>query len=202
MTKKTGKGKTGKNNKVKFNSRVTVHKIEPSNSGDFENHIKGMNGTILYHHPQCIHCVMLRPKWDKMINKLKQKNVNCKILEINAEALNKIQGPLGKVDGFPRIINVNNGIEKDVFDDSREVENMLQFVLKNLKGNHNLPFNYNLTKNQKIIKVVHPNNLKHVRQGKLSQQVKNEYNKTNKINKINKKNKFNKKNKKGKTRKT
>uniref|UniRef100_A0A6C0EVG8 Thioredoxin domain-containing protein n=1 Tax=viral metagenome TaxID=1070528 RepID=A0A6C0EVG8_9ZZZZ len=195
MTKKTGKTrKTGNKKKVKFNSRVTVHKIEPSNSSDFEEHIKGMNGTILYHHPQCIHCVMLRPKWNQMIQKLKQQNVNCRIMEINADALNKIHGPLGKVDGFPKIINVTNGIEKDVFNDTREVENMLQFVLKNLKGEHNLPYDYNLNEKNRIVKLKTKQNIQNMRN-----KLNNTYRLKHKIHKGKTgKNKKNKKNRKTK----
>jgi len=179
--------KTGKNKHAKFSSRVTVHKIEPSNSNEFEKQVNGMNGTILYHHPQCIHCVMLRPKWNQMIDQLKKKNVNCRILEINADALNNVHHPLGKVDGFPRIINVSNGVEKDVFNDTREVSNMLQFVLKNLKGKQsNLPYDYNLNERNRIIKLTDTNNIKRARKGNTR--------KTRKINKQNKKQ--NKKNRK------
>ena len=69
--------KNTKNKKVAFNSRVTVHKIEPHNASDFNEKIKGMNGPILFHSPACIHCITLRPMWTKMIKELKNKyNLN------------------------------------------------------------------------------------------------------------------------------
>jgi len=152
-----------KNKKVHFNSHVTVDKIEPRNASEFSEKIKGMNGPILFHSPTCIHCITLRPLWTKMIEQLKQKNVNCRILEVNAEALPMIKNPF-PVDGFPKIINVQNGVEKDVFTDERNVENMLQFVLKHLKGkNNNLEYDYNLNKKGHIFKVVDPNNIKRIR---------------------------------------
>ena len=160
-TKKNTKNK--KNKMVHFNSRVTVHKIEPHNASEFNEKIKGMNGPILFHSPTCIHCITLRPLWTKMIQELKHKNINCRVLEVNAEALPMINNPF-KVDGFPKIINLQNGVEKDVFSDERNVDNMLQFVLKHFKGkNNNLEYDYNLNKKGKIFKVTDPNNIKRVR---------------------------------------
>lgn len=152
-----------KNKKVTFNSRVTVHKIEPGNAAEFNEKIKGMNGPILFHSPTCIHCITLRPLWTKMIQELKNKNVNCRVLEVNAEALPMINNPF-KVDGFPKIINLENGVQKDVFTQERNVNNMLDFVLKHLKGkNNNLNYNYNLNKKGRMIKITDPNNIKRVR---------------------------------------
>jgi len=88
-------------------------------------------------------------------------------LEVNAESLSNIHHPLGNVDSFPRIINVENGIEKDVFSDERNVENMLNFVLSNLKGNKNinLPYDYNLNEKNNIKRINDINNIIRVRRG-------------------------------------
>jgi thioredoxin-like negative regulator of GroEL len=159
MARNTKKNKSGR-----FNSRVTVHKIEPNNASQFEQKINNMSGPVLFHHPECIHCVMMRPMWIKVIKRLNNKNVSCQILEVNAQALPMINHPLGKVDGFPRLINVENGVEKDVFSDERNVDNMLEFVMKHLKGNaSNLKYNYNLNKKGNLIKLTDPNNVKRVR---------------------------------------
>jgi thioredoxin-like negative regulator of GroEL len=160
MARNTKKNKT----KGKFTSRVTVHKIEPNNASQFEQKINNMSGPVLFHHPECIHCVMMRPMWIKVIKKLNNKNIQCQILEVNAQALPMIHHPLGKVDGFPRLINVENGVEKDVFSDERNVENMLEFVMKHLKGKgNNLKYNYNLNKKGNLIKLTDANNIKRVR---------------------------------------
>ena len=161
MTRKT---KNKKTQKVHFNSRVSVHKIERNNASQFDEKINNMSGPVLFHHPGCIHCVMMRPKWNQMIKELNNKHVNCKILEVNAEALPMIQHPLGKVEGFPRLINVVNGVEKNVFTDERNVNNMLQFVLKHLKEkNNNLAYDYNLNEKENLVKLTDPNNIKRVR---------------------------------------
>jgi thioredoxin-like negative regulator of GroEL len=175
MARNTKKNKT----KGRFNSHVTVHKIEPNNASQFDEKINNMSGPVLFHHPECIHCVMMRPMWIKVIKRLNNKNVNCQILEVNAQALPMINHPLGKVDGFPRLINVENGVEKDVFSDERNVDNMLEFVMKHLKSNvNNLKYNYNLNKKGNLIKLTDPNNVKRVRNGK-----KNSKRKTRKIKK-------------------
>ena len=157
-----GKTKKTKTEKVKFNSRVTVHKIEKNNANEFENRIKGMNGTILFHHPGCIHCVMLRPKWNQMIKQLKNKKVHYQVLEVNADALPLIHHPLVKVEGFPYIVNVQNGQRSDVFSEERNVANMLKFVINNLKGKE-LNYDYNLNKKNHLVKVTNSNNLKRLR---------------------------------------
>jgi hypothetical protein len=83
-------------------------------------------------------------------------------LEVNAEALPMIQHPLGKVDGFPRIVNVQNGVEHDVFGDERNVANMLNFVINNLKGKK-LSYDYNLNEKNNLVKITNQNNLKKLR---------------------------------------
>ena len=174
-------GKTKKTEKK--NSRVIVDKIEKHNASEFEDKVKGMNGTILFHHPGCIHCVMLRPKWNQMIQKLKNKNVQCRVLEVNADALSLIHHPLARVDGFPKIINVKNGVQHDVFGDEREVMNMLNFVINNLKGKQ-LAYDYNLNEKNNLVKITNQNNLKKLRGQNKNKNKNNNKNKTNKTKKI------------------
>ena len=158
---KTRNTRTKKMKGMKGN--IVVHKIEQNNASDFEEKVKNMTGPVLFHHPGCIHCVMMRPKWVQVIKKLNNKKVNCQIIEVNADALPMIHHPLGKVDGFPRLINVENGVEKNVFMEERNVENMLKFVINNLKDKSNLPYDYNLNKKGHIIKLTDQNNIKRVR---------------------------------------
>jgi thiol-disulfide isomerase/thioredoxin len=176
MTKK----RNTRTKKMKGKGNIVVHKIEQNNASEFEEKVKNMTGPILFHHPGCIHCVMMRPKWIQVIKKLNNKNINCQIVEVNADALPMIHHPLGKVDGFPRLINVQNGVEKDVFMEERNVENMLKFVINNLKGNKNLPYDYNLNKKGDIIKLTDQNNIKRVRKN-------DKYGKNRKTNKTKKK---------------
>jgi thioredoxin-like negative regulator of GroEL len=166
MTRNTRKNtkKNAKKNKVHFESRVTVHKIEPSNASKFQEELNNMNGPVLVHSPSCIHCIQLRPKWNQMIKELNNRKVNCKILEINADVLHLTKNSLAeRIHAVPTIINMEKGKENDIFSDEKNVNNMLQFVLKHLKGNENLPYNYNLNKKGNIKKITNPNNVKKLR---------------------------------------
>lgn len=172
----TRKVKTNKMNKMKnmnktkhvhFNSRVTVRKIEPNNASQLQNELDNMSGPVLIHSPNCIHCIELRPKWEQVIKELNNRKIVCKVLEVNANALGMSNNSLEKRMnglGVPTIINMESGKENAIFSDERNVENMLQFVLKHLKGkNNNLSYNYNLNEKGNIIKLTDPNNIKRVR---------------------------------------
>jgi hypothetical protein len=113
-----------------------------------------------------MHCVELRPKWEQVIKELNNRQVNCKILEVNAEVLDITNHPLGKqFQAVPAIINMEKGKTNAMFSDERNVENMLQFVLKHLKDNKNvnLPYNYNLNKKGNLKKITNANNIKKLR---------------------------------------
>lgn len=116
--------------------KIIVHKIDSNNPEDFKKNLNSMNGTILFHHPGCIHCVMLRPKWEKMKKQLHNKQVQGMILEVDADALDKINDPSAKPVGLPHIANVINGKIVDTFKEERNLENLLRFVSKNLKKKH------------------------------------------------------------------
>lgn len=137
-----------RNNKKK----IKVTKIEPSNSKEFDEKIKTMSGVVLFHHPSCVHCIMLRPKWEMMKKKLKCAG---DIMEVNAGALENSNSPIKEhVQGFPMLIGVKNGDMKEKFADERSIENMLRFVTKHMDhSTNNLTYNYKLNKHRNIKKV-------------------------------------------------
>lgn len=132
--------------------RVKVTKIEPHNIKEFDNKMPEMNGIVLFHHPGCIHCIMLKPKWEMMKKKLKSEG---EIMEVNAQALEKSQHPIkSQIDGFPTIVRISNGKIKDKFAEERNIENMLRFVTKHFNDTNNkLEYNYKLNKHNNIKKV-------------------------------------------------
>lgn len=129
--------KNTRKNKIKIGKelgkKIIVHKIDHTNPEEFKKNLQSMNGTILFHHPGCIHCVMLRPKWEKMKKQLNHQNLQGMILEVDADALEKINDPAAKPIGLPHIANVINGKIVNTFKDEREVDKMLKFVSNNLK---------------------------------------------------------------------
>jgi hypothetical protein len=142
-----------RNNKKK----VKVTKIEPGNAKEFDEKIKTMSGVVLFHHPSCIHCIMLKPKWEMMKKKLKCAG---DIMEVNAGALEKSNSPFKEnVQGFPMLIGVKDGNMKERFGDERSIENMLRFVTKHMDhSTNNLSYNYKLNKHRNLKKITKKNN--------------------------------------------
>jgi hypothetical protein len=142
-----------RNNKKK----IKVIKIEPSNAKEFDEKMKTMSGVVLFHHPSCVHCIMLRPKWEMMKKKLKGAG---DIMEVNAGALENSNSPIKEhVQGFPMLIGVKNGDMKEKFADERSIENMLRFVTKHMdKSTNNLTYNYKLNKHRNVKKITKKNN--------------------------------------------
>jgi hypothetical protein len=132
--------------------KVKVTKIEPDNIKEFDNKIPTLNGIVLFHHPGCIHCIMLKPKWEMMKKKIKSEG---EIMEVNAQALEKSTNPIkSQIDGFPTIVRISNGKITDKFAEERNIENMLRFVTKHFHDSHNkLDFNYKLNKHNNIKKI-------------------------------------------------
>jgi hypothetical protein len=142
---------------VNDKKKIKVTKIEPNNSKEFDEKIKTMSGVVLFHHPSCIHCIMLKPKWEMMKKKLRCSG---DIMEVNAGALENSKSPFkGNVDGFPMIIGVKDGNMKEKFAEERSIENMLRFVTKHMEQKTgNLTYNYKLNKHRNIKKITKRNN--------------------------------------------
>jgi len=88
---------------------------------------------VLFFHPQCMHCIELKPTWEK----LKQQNVNSplNILEVNAEMLHDLNHPVkNSVRGFPQIVSLENGQVKKEFTQPRTLENLNTFVNNSSKS--------------------------------------------------------------------
>ena len=123
---------------------MKVNYINRTN-GNLLNDLNGSNnGTVLFYHPQCSHCIALKPYWEEMKRKIGKKN--CNIYEVNGEDMDHIYHPMKEtINGFPTILNVNNGKIKH-FEQERNTANMLRFVLSNLS--HSTDEKKNVTKNK------------------------------------------------------
>lgn len=91
---------------------------------------KKSRGTILIYSNHCPHCTAMKPQWEQMKQKLRKKPAN--IYEVNGEDLPYINHPIKNVvDGYPMILNVNN---RNIipFNEERTLDNMIQFVEKNM----------------------------------------------------------------------
>ena len=129
-----------------MHKKPKVTKYDKSTTKQFDEKIKHVNGIVLFHHPQCIHCVMLRPKWEMM---KKQLNNDCEIMEVNVSALESSNSPIREeVQGYPMIVHVENGKIAHHFKEERNIDNMLKFINHHLNNKANkLDFNYKVIKN-------------------------------------------------------
>ena len=134
--------------------KPNIIKINKGDTDKFDKHVGHIRGVVLFHHPGCIHCIMLKPKWEMMKKKLSKHG---DIMEVSAEALENSNHPVKhQINGFPMIVYLNNGKIEDTFSEERNVENMLKFVTKHLHGKqNNLDYNYKFKNSKKhnILKI-------------------------------------------------
>jgi hypothetical protein len=109
---------------------MRVEKIEPSNYNQGLKRIRGMTCVVLVFHPQCGHCIEMRPKWE--ITK-RMANPRVKIVEVNGSAMHSNSamsgGPIGQnTDGFPSLMRFDKGRMVEKYSDERSPEKMTEFV--------------------------------------------------------------------------
>lgn len=108
-----------------------IIKVDEKNVEEINN-LHRDKATVLFFHPSCIHCMMMRQQWESMKNKLRNRNMNGRIYEVNGSCMDRVTHPIkDKVMGFPTIMNVNNGSFQENFEQERSMENMYNFVSQN-----------------------------------------------------------------------
>jgi hypothetical protein len=138
---------------MRNNKKLKVTEIGAKDAKVLDRSIPTMSGVVLIHSPTCMHCIMLKPKWEMM-----KKKLNCggHIMEIDANAFSASHNRLSPfVHGYPTIMGVEPNKSPEIFKDERTIENMLKFVthhLNNKKGKLNYTYKENLHGNLKKIK--------------------------------------------------
>ena len=108
-----------------------IIKVDEKNVEEINN-LHQDKATVLFFHPSCIHCMMMKQQWESMKNKLRNRNMNGRIYEVNGSCMDRVTHPIkDKVMGFPTIMNVNNGSFQENFEKERSMENMYNFVSQN-----------------------------------------------------------------------
>jgi thioredoxin-like negative regulator of GroEL len=112
-----------------------VVKYEPAQYPEAVKNMKHITAVVLVFHPQCGHCVQMRPMWEQM---KQQAPPHARIVEVNGEGMSDSpamsQSEIGrKTEGFPSIMRVRNGKVVESFQQERTVPNMLQFVKKSMQ---------------------------------------------------------------------
>ena len=112
---------------------IKIIKVDERNVNEINNLKKG-KATVLFYHPGCIHCVMMREPWESMKKKLNRRNVEGNIYEVDGQSMSNINHPVCRaVQGFPTLLNVNKG-KITSFEKERNFKNILNFILSNIKN--------------------------------------------------------------------
>jgi thioredoxin-like negative regulator of GroEL len=114
---------------------VKVLKYETSQYSDAAKNLKHITAVVLVFHPQCGHCIQMRPMWEQM---KRQAPPSAQLVEVNGEGLSESpemsQSEVARnTEGFPSIMRVKNGKVVESFQQERTVPNMLDFVKKSVQ---------------------------------------------------------------------
>ena len=109
-----------------------VKKIEPHQYSECDKVTRKLTGVVLIFHPQCGHCVQMRPAWESM---KKRVPPHVKIVEVNGSGMSESPLLSGSVigkhtEGYPSIIRLRNGQYAGTFRGERTPEKFRQFVVE------------------------------------------------------------------------
>ena len=107
-----------------------VEKIGPSNYRSCDKKTRKLTGVVLVFHPQCGHCVQMRPAWE-MMKKRVQPHV--RIVEVDGSQMSESpelsRSMIGQqTEGFPTIMSLKRGVVVNKFSGERNTENLTNFV--------------------------------------------------------------------------
>jgi hypothetical protein len=121
-------GKTAKKN---------VEVIKPGNYDSCEKKARVHTGIVLVFHPQCGHCVQMRPAWDLMKKRVRP---HVRILEVDGSGMSESpvlsRSVIGQNSaGYPSIFSLRKGKMDKNFNMERTAENFIKFANEASKGN-------------------------------------------------------------------
>ena len=90
---------------------------------------------ILFHTPECHYCINFKPIYKKFAKYVIDNNINCKIAsyDCNSNKLNNDSNYSQYINGYQTILKFHNN-KIELFDDDRNIENLIKFS-KNNKSN-------------------------------------------------------------------
>ena len=121
-------GKTVKNKNVEV--------ISPSDYHTCEKKARRHTGIVLVFHPQCGHCVQMRPAWESMKKRVRP---HVRILEVDGSGMSESpvlsRSVIGKnTAGYPSISSLRAGKKDKNFNMERTTDNLVKFANEASKG--------------------------------------------------------------------
>ncbi len=121
----------------------------PQTVNDFNTHTKKGYWIVLYYADWCHHCQMMKPEWNKFVDKMKS-NKDINVAEIESQYLKQVDpSHQNNVRGFPSIISCNNGKKITDFSGSRTSQEITSFANNNVVKNNTNKINNVLRKAMK-----------------------------------------------------
>jgi hypothetical protein len=114
---------------------VKVISIGPDEGSEFVDTIKNKNACVYYHMKGCPYCNQMQQPWKDLGKKLKEEyEGDVLLIDVDSEALKSAECEATEgIDGFPTIRIVENGKRKVDFNGDKTLEDMLGFMIQNLK---------------------------------------------------------------------
>ena len=112
--------------------KKNVEVIEPSDYASCEKKARVHTGIVLVFHPQCGHCVQMRPAWELMKKRVKP---HVKILEVDGSGMSESpvlsRSVIGEnTAGYPSVFSLKDGKFGENFRKERTTENFVKFANK------------------------------------------------------------------------
>jgi len=112
--------------------KKNVEVIEPSDYDSCEKKARVHTGIVLVFHPQCGHCVQMRPAWELMKKRVRP---HVRILEVDGSGMSESpvlsRSVIGKnTAGYPSVFSLRQGKFGETFDKDRTTENFVKFANK------------------------------------------------------------------------
>ena len=119
-----------------YNLYMKVYEINPQNFGKYKHKLSGilkkpnMCGVFS---DSCGHCDSMKPEWNKLKEKVAGTPGEGNLIEIDSRVLPEIDyKPLSeKVQGYPTILIIKNGIPKMEYNGNRTFDDMYKYFTKN-----------------------------------------------------------------------
>ena len=112
---------------------MKVIHITPENAHKFANHIKNMKTFVKIFSPGCGHCENMKADWEKLEQSAKNMAGEIQLMDIHADAIDKIPDKRFNVSGFPTILLLDkNGKEEKSYTGDRSHDDMLNFLKREI----------------------------------------------------------------------
>ena len=120
---------------------MKVYELNPDNFGKYKHKLNdilkkpNMCGVFS---KSCGHCESMKPEWDKLKNKVAGTPGNGSLIEIDSNVIPEINyKPLTqKIQGFPTILIIKQGIPKMEYTGNRTFNDMFRYFNKNLSQHY------------------------------------------------------------------